>query len=203
MEYRAVANRCAVCFDDLDLPISSIEAVAILSKKGFKVLDVDIIALARGCIGTSFYERGVNVRCAPTIVDCSSFTKWLYGERGIWLPRRSIQQREFGELVSLDNISTCDLIFTRGHKNYYLKDKNDEVGHVGIFTDMNTVIHAANKKSGVIEVPLDKFVGGKKIFRGARRYISKYKKIVTLQVPFQRTVEFSDDIKWIILQNLP
>src|SRR3989338_8780587 len=102
MEYRAVGNRCAVILNSLRLPHSREETLAILNHKGFTVVEVDIIALARQCIGTSRYRRGARPSEAPAVVDCSSFIKWLYAQRGIWLPRRSIQQRELGEAVNLD-----------------------------------------------------------------------------------------------------
>ena len=57
MEYRSVGSRCAVVLDSLHLPISRKEALTILNDKGFLVIEVDIIALARQCIGASQYRR--------------------------------------------------------------------------------------------------------------------------------------------------
>jgi len=202
MEYRAVGNRCAVALDSLRLSISRQETLAILTEKGFKIVEVDIISIARQCIGISQYRRGARPSEAPVIVDCSSFVKWLYGQLGIWLPRRSIQQRELGETVHPDKIIAGDLIFASGWLDYYLNNPADGVGHVGIATNDNTVIHAANKKSGVIETPLSKFIG-KTNFRGAKRYTPKNREILTIESPTDREVETADDIKWIILQSLP
>lgn len=162
---------------------------------------VDLITLARQCIGASQYRRGARPSEAPEIVDCSSFVKWLYAQRGIWLPRRSIQQRELGEAVNLDGLVAGDLIFISSWINYYLDDPADGVGHVGIATNDGTVIHAANRKVNAVETPLDKFVDKTK-FRGARRYIPKDIKVLTLETPVNREVEIADDIKWIILQSL-
>jgi len=81
MEYRAVGGRCAVELDALRLLISREEALAIIVAKGFRIIEVDLIALARERIGKSAYRRGARPSLAPAIVDCSSFTKWLYGER--------------------------------------------------------------------------------------------------------------------------
>lgn len=201
MEYRAVGNRIAVDLNTLGLPISHHEALRILYDKGFKIIEVDLISLARQCIGRSRYCRGVRPSEAPAIIDCSSFVKWLYGMRGIWLPRRSIQQRELGEAVGLDKLIAGDLIFVSGWVNYYDDDPANGVGHVGIATGDNTVIHAANKKVNVVESALDKFVGKNK-FRGARRYVPKDQEIITLEFPAERELEIVDDIKWIILQTL-
>lgn len=202
MEYRAVGNRCAVTLDSLHLPISREETLAILSQKGFRVVEIDIIALARQCIGTSQYRRGARPSEAPTVVDCSSFMKWLYAKRGIWLPRRSIQQRELGETVNLDELVAGDAVFVSGRIDYYHNDPANGVGHVGIATGDESVIHAANRKANVVESPLDKFVGKTK-FRGARRFIPKGTEILTLETPLNREVETADDIRWIVLQSLP
>lgn len=202
MEYRAVGNRCAVILEFLRLPISSEETLATLSPKGFRVVEVDLVALARQCIGTSRYRRGARPSEAPAVVDCSSFVKWLYAMRGIWLPRRSIQQRELGEAVSLDELVAGDVVFVSGVVDYYHDDPANGVGHVGIATGDGTVIHAADRKANVVESLLDKFVGKAK-FRGARRYIPKGVEVLTLETPLNREVEIADDIRWIILQSLP
>ena len=202
MEYRAVGCRCAVSLDSLSLPISNQEALAILAEKGFKIVEIDIIALARHCIGNSQYRRGARMVEAPKIVDCSSFIKWLYAQRGIWLPRRSIQQREIGENIPLEQIDGGDVVFVSGHIDYYYTDPEDGVGHVGIATNAGSVIHAANRKSDVVETPLSSFIGKTK-FRGVRRYIPKNIDVLTLETPKNREVEIADDIRWIILQSLP
>ena len=201
MEYRAVKNRCTVAFESLQLPISREESLIILAAKGFKILEIDIISLARECIGKSKYRRGAQPREAPAVMDCSSFMKWLYAQRGIWLPRRSIQQRELGEAVPLDELIAGDLVFVSGWIDWYLNDPSDGVGHVGIATGEGTIIHAANKKSGIIESGLGQFIGKAK-FRGARRYIPKNREVLTIEAPPDREIEVSDDFKWIILQSL-
>jgi len=200
MEYRAVGNRCAVMFDALGLPIRHEEALTVLVRKGFVAIEVDIVKIARGCIGGSHYRRGAQPSEAPTVVDCSSFIKWLYGQRGIWLPRRSIQQRQLGESIGLTELIAGDVVFVSGWIDYYVSNPSEGVGHVGIATGDKTIIHAANKKAGVIESPLLKFVGDK--FRGATRYIPKDKKVTTLKTPIEREVETEDDIRWIVLQSM-
>jgi len=202
MEYRSVGNRCAVALDALRLPISHKEILTILDQKGFRIVDVDLIVLAMQCIGTSRYRRGARLFDAPAIVDCSSFVKWLYAARGIWLPRRSIQQREYGETVDLHEIVGGDLVFVSGWIDYYNDNPSNGVGHVGIATDNGTVIHAANRKDNVTESPLTQFIGTDK-FRGARRYIPKNTDVLTLQTPVGREVEIADDVRWIVLQSIP
>lgn len=200
MEYLAVKNRCAVILNDFNLPISRDEVLAILNNKGFVSVDVDIIALARECVGSSQYRRGARLYEAPGVFDCSSFIKWLYAQRGIWLPRRSVQQRELGEAVTLEELIAGDVVFVSGWIDYYITDPADGVGHVGIYTGDKTIIHAANKKSGIIESPIDEFIGNK--FRGIKRYMPKNKEVITFETPDEREVESADDVKWIILQSL-
>lgn len=200
MEYRAVGNRCAVNLEGLNLPISREETLTILGRKDFRIVEVDVVALARQCVGVSQYRRGARIREAPKVFDCSSFVKWLYGQRGVWLPRRSIQQREMGETVSLDEVVAGDVVFTSGWIDYYFDDPKDGVGHVGLATGEGTIIHAANRRVGVVESPLDDFVH--KGFRGARRYIPQGAEVLTLEVPPEREVEIADDLRWIVLQSL-
>lgn len=202
MSYRAVGNRCAVDFDELQLPISYEEAEVILIKQGFKVVETDLMELAHGCLGTSQYRRSARLSEAPAVVDCSSFIKWLYGMCGIWLPRRTIQQRELGESITLDQMVAGDVVFFTGSVNYYHDDPSHGVGHVGIVTDDGKVIHAAGRKEGVIKQELDEFLG-KRELRGVRRYIPQGRRIVTLETPPEREVEISSDLRWIILQLLP
>jgi peptidoglycan endopeptidase LytE len=202
MQYRAVKNRCAVHLPSLNLPISEARALEILQDKEFKVLEVDLIALARQCVKTSRYRRGAKPSEAPMVVDCSSFIKWLYGQRGIWLPRRSIQQRELGISIPIEEIGAGDVIFVSGWIDYYHSDPKDGVGHVGIATGEGTVIHAADRKAHVVESSLESFVGKIK-FRGARRYVPKDQIVLTLETPPDREVEIADDLRWIVLQSLP
>ncbi|OHA32242.1 MAG: hypothetical protein A3B09_02455 [Candidatus Taylorbacteria bacterium RIFCSPLOWO2_01_FULL_43_83] len=173
-----------------------------LTDKCFVLIEVDMVSLARQCISASRYRRGARLYEAPAVVDCSSFIKWLYAERGIWLPRRSIQQREFGKVVSLDELVAGDVVFVSGWIDYYHNDPANGVGHVGIATGDETIIHAAGMKTNVVETPLQKFIGKTK-FRGARRYIPKDQEVLTFQTPPDKEVEISDDLRWIILQSLP
>ncbi len=201
MEYRAVGYRCAVDIDALRLPISKEKIFSILASKNFKVIEIDIVTIARNCVGTSQYRRGARLSEAPATFDCSSFIKWLYGQCGIWLPRRSIQQMELGENIELSQIISGDVVFVSGFINYYLDDPALGVGHVGIATGHGTVIHAGNSRVGVIESSLGVFVGSGK-FRGVRRYIPRHHEITIFETPTDREVEVADDIKWIVLQSL-
>lgn len=206
MEYRAVGNRCAVLLDSLCLPISNEEILITLAHAGFNLIEVDMVRLARGCVGKSTYLRGARPSEAPAVVDCSSFIKWLYGRRGVWLPRRSIQQYELGEATELNRLIAGDVVFISGRIDYYHDDPANGIGHVGMATGEGTIIHAAGKESGVVESSIDDFMNvadGTTKFRGARRYIPEDAEVLTFETPAYREVEIADDLKWIILQSLP
>src|ERR1035437_8400891 len=140
MEYRAVGGGCAV--DISALPVPSSEALAIFSACGFEKLQINLVELARSYVGVSQYRRGARLREAPEVFDCCSFMKYLYGQKGIWLPRRSIQQRAFGGLAEGD-MKAGDLVFCSAFIDYFETDPSDGAGHVGLASGEGTIIHAA------------------------------------------------------------
>ncbi len=199
--YRAVANRVAVDVQALQLPISNEEVLDILTKKGFRSIDVDITQEAQKCIGNAQYVLRAKMSQAPNIVDCSSFVKYLFGKKGIWLPRISIQQRECGEVVNVQHISQGDLIFSTGKYNWFDKDPADNVGHVCIATSRETVIHASCIHKGVEEISILKYLQPNR-FRGVRRIMPKNHTLLTLEIPPHVEVETADDLRWIVLSAL-
>ena len=199
MIYEAAGNLCAVNFKELQLPISDEQALEILLNLGFEKQDVDIIALAYGCIDLSQYKRGATIDMAPKVVDCSTFISWLYSQKGVKLPRYSIDQRDrLSIVIDEENLQPGDLVFTSGRFNYYWNDPTDGVGHVGIYTGNNTVIHAAGPEVGVIEDPFTPFA---KNSRGIRRVIDDFDSVVTIKSPPSRVVGDSQEFRWIILQQ--
>lgn len=65
-------------------------------------------------------------------IDCSGFTKYVYGHFGITLPRYSGDQRQCGQAVSYNNAQPGDLIFYEGH--------------VAIYIGNGKIVHASNSK---------------------------------------------------------
>lgn len=200
--FRTVGNRCAVDLSSLRLSLSDTQALALLTSLDFRVIDIDLIHIARSYIGVSCYHRGARLTDAPAVFDCSSFMKWLYGQRGVWLPRRTIQQIELGASIDLSDIRAGDLVFTTGYINFYQDDPALGVGHVGIVTGEGTIVHAANSRAGIVESTVENFLRKAKL-RGVRRYIPDPARVITLETPPSREIEMSDDIRWIILQQLP
>jgi len=178
------------------------QALRALYRLGFCQLNVSLERLAYNRIGRSIYHRGVHPNQAPETVDCSSLIKWLYGRIGVWLPRRAIQQWLSGQPVEPEQARAGDLVFTSGHRSYYLPEKPDEsIGHVGLLTAEQLVIHAASQKRCVVATPLRAFqkVDG---FRGIRRILPPPEDFVVLKTPRLRAVETQDDLLWIVRQHL-
>ena len=202
MPYRSVANRCAVDLSEFKLPVPDEVALRLLKQLGFKVLDVDMIALARSRLGRTQHVRGARQRWAPERVDCSTYVRWVYGQRGIWLDRLSVQQRRTGTPVELFELEPGDLIFTTSTAvNWFDEDPEDNVGHVVMATEPDTVIRSSNKFGGVKESPLS-VLFERVEFRGARRYIPKDRQILTLETPEEFDIEQSDDLRWLLLKKL-
>lgn len=200
MFYRSVGKRTAVNFNDLNLPICEHVAIEILIRAGFKVKKfqpVEIVSTARKLVNKSNkYRRGAFITEAPKIFDCSTFTKYLYGLQGVWLPRHSIDQRELLPIsVEQKQAQAGDLVFTTGKHNYYWQDENDGVGHVGVYTGDNTVIHSSN--FGIRETEFEFFSNRN---RGIKR-LSNTEKLFVVTTPKNRIVECSREFRWIILQN--
>ncbi len=199
--YIAVGNKCAVDFTDFNLSITTEEVLAILWQKGFRGVEIDLVDSLRKHVGSSRYRRGAYISQAPFVMDCSTLTKWAYGQIGIWLPRHSIDQRAMGRQIEIAEIEPGDLIFSVGAKPYWYADPNDGVGHVGICTGQGSVIHAASTKRGIVEDSLEVFVSPAHEYRGIRRI--KTPGVVTLESPTNRMVEWSGEFRNILAQNLP
>lgn len=170
---------------------------------GCRLVDVDIVRLARAQVGQAHYRRGARLTQAPEVVDCSSFVKWIFAERGIWLPRRTVQQMRCGQEVMPYYVCDGDLIYTEGRHNWYAEDLRVRVGHVGIMTADKTVIHATNNgTNGAVEVRLREFLA-KGTLVTIRRLLPAGHRLVTVTLPPGREVETSDDLLWMIRERQP
>lgn len=110
----------------------------------------ELVKLARKYVGKSTYVYGAKPSQAPDIVDCSSFTQYLYGQYGYSLKRVSSEQAQYnGTPVDIKNLQAGDLLF---FKTIEPKEKRYlNITHVAIYNGNGGMIHAANSKSGVVE----------------------------------------------------
>jgi len=178
-----------------DMDISAGQIIDILVKKGFLEPSdkPNIIKIAREFIGKSKYKKGARMSKAPTVIDCSSFIKWLYGLRGIWLPRNLFLWQTLGEAVDVDKATEGDIIFTT--------DRNRiGINHVGLVSQPNTMIHATNYV-GVQEIPFKTLMEQRSICM-IRRIIPANAHTFTFLLPEKAEIETSDDIEWLIRRSL-
>lgn len=115
----------------------------------------DIVESAQAwCDTYSPYSYGAGGADGPgSAVDCSAFTRSLYEELGIEIPRVSYDQAETGEEIAYtpgdcSNLLPGDLIIM------------NDYGHCGIYAGDGMVIHASSAGGKVIKVPLSSFSDG-------------------------------------------
>jgi cell wall-associated NlpC family hydrolase len=99
----------------------------------------EIIETAKSFLGTK-YVWAAN---GPNAFDCSGFTKYVFREIGIELPRYSGHQAKVGITVDFDELQKGDLVFFDTEHKF-----RGKVNHVGIYIGDNKFIHAssANKQ---------------------------------------------------------
>lgn len=77
--------------------------------------------------------------------DCSGFTKLVYANYGINLPRSAPEQAYSGVSVGLDNIMPGDLV---------LSGYDGVIGHVAIYIGNGQLVHALNSNVGIVVTSL-------------------------------------------------
>lgn len=103
----------------------------------------------------------------PSAFDCSGFTKYVFNQIGISLPRYSGHQANIGKKIKFSELKKGDLVFFDTAKKFKRK-----VNHVGIFIGDNKFIHASSAKKKVIITSFDKKKFYKNKFLYARRVIN-------------------------------
>ncbi|HXA42045.1 MAG TPA: C40 family peptidase [Candidatus Solibacter sp.] len=102
-----------------------------------------VIEAARSHLGVPYRWGGTT----PAGFDCSGFLQRVFAsETGVLLPKHTGEQRHAGIRVSAPGARAGDLLFAR--------PKARPVGHVMLVTSPDTVIHACQTESRVIEEPL-------------------------------------------------
>ncbi len=110
----------------------------------------------------------------PITYDCSGFTRKIFADVGIHLPRVSRDQAKQGQLISFSKLKKGDLVFfatKKGHPN--------RVTHVGIYLGNGNFIHASSGAKKVIICNFQKHCFYKKHFLWARRVISEKQHVAT------------------------
>ncbi len=102
----------------------------------------------------------------PVNYDCSGFTRKIFADVGIHLPRVSRDQSTKGQLVSFNELKKGDLVFfatKRRHPN--------RVTHVGIYLGNGNFIHASSGVKQIVIFNFNQKEYYKKHFLWGRRVI--------------------------------
>ena len=114
-------------------------------------------------IQTAYSYRGTPYRFGGTSrkgFDCSGFTGYIYGKKGVSLPRTAREQFGRGQRVSSKEMKAGDLVF--------FHTTRPGISHVGIYAGNGKFVHASSS-GGTVRV--DSLHSGyyKKRLVGARR----------------------------------
>lgn len=147
----------------LGVEISEKEIVDILSRFDFKVKKInplkEILKLAPSLAGQP-YKYGSSVSFdAPERFDCSSFTSYVFMQSGVQIPRISIDQYFFGDVVAQQDAKSGDLVFSSSGKGKVYRESQeflkgaklkDGIDHVGLYLGDGKVIHATGRKGKIV-----------------------------------------------------
>lgn len=86
---------------------------------------------------------------APTQFSCSTFTTYVAGHCGIFLPRYAIRQSYRGRSVDPQDARPGDLLFYDGA--YAPTDADRRIGHVAIKSGKDTIIHGSSLRGAIVE----------------------------------------------------
>ena len=115
-------------------------------------------------VRSAYAYRGTPYRWGesrPGGFDCSGFTKYIYGRKGVALPRTAAEQYHAGRAVGHRGMKPGDLVFFHTTRS--------GISHVGMYVGNGKFVHSSSKKQGGVRV--DNLESGyySKAFRGARR----------------------------------
>ncbi len=102
----------------------------------------------------------------PVNYDCSGFTRKIFRDVGIPLPRVSRDQSKKGQLVSFYELKKGDLVFFATKRRY-----PNRVTHVGIYLGNGNFIHASSGAKKIVVFNFNKHEYYKKHFLWGRRVI--------------------------------
>lgn len=96
-----------------------------------------LVAYALQFVGNRYVWGGTSLTNG---IDCSGFTMQVYARFGIGLPHHAASQPARGKRISAAQARPGDLFFYGSGR----------IGHVAIYIGNGQIVHAANKRSGII-----------------------------------------------------
>jgi phenylalanyl-tRNA synthetase beta subunit len=175
------------------------EIINILKSLGFELKKINplknILALAKSLIGKP-YKYGASVSFdAPNAFDCSSFAAYVFAHSGIQIPRMTIDQYFFGELVDKKEIQPGDMIFSNtkiGKARYksleFMKGLKIKEGidHCGIYLGNGKIIHSSRYNSRGVLIENMKTSKRFKNVVAIKRMFNSGDDLLIVGVPFER-----------------
>lgn len=107
-----------------------------------EIISNQIVNYALNFVGNPYVYGGNSLTNGT---DCSGFTKLIFANFGIYLPRSAPEQAYVGTHVGLNNIMPGDLV---------LSGYGGSVGHVAIYIGNNKLVHALNSSVGIVVTDL-------------------------------------------------
>ncbi|MBB5172540.1 NlpC/P60 family protein [Texcoconibacillus texcoconensis] len=103
-----------------------------------------VAATSKDYIGAG-YQLGATLDQAPQLFDCSSYTKYVFQQYGIDLPRTAREQASVGRTVQ--SLEIGDLVYFKNSSLY----SDGRPGHVGIYLGDGAMISATTSRGVVIQ----------------------------------------------------
>lgn len=103
-----------------------------------------IIATAKSLMGQAEYNFGTRNH-NKLILDCSSFTEYVFEKHGIELKWGTRYQKNAGEYVSKSDLQKGDLVF-------FTVGSGTEIGHVGIYISDGEFIHILDREDSDVHI---------------------------------------------------
>lgn len=209
MNIHSTQNRILFFKPKFNLTVSDEYLCSILASKGIHRVEVDFQSLAESLVGRS-WKWGARQWQAPEFFDCSSLSKWTFGHRGLWLPRRPEQQfRLFLEMNwiyasgAASNLQRGDIVFVN---SVYTAGKLDpkknpnRISHVLVALGNSELVCASNSElgRGVVKTSFPELVKTRKIL-GVGRVPQGG---ITFEYDPKREIETDEDISYIIKREL-
>ena len=130
-------------YESVRLMATSVEKIEIPKEE--EVIDTfnydlayDIVNNALQYVGYPYVYGGNSLTNGT---DCSGFTKLIYQQYGIYLPRSAYEQLFVGYDVDVNNIKPGDLV---------LSGYNGKTHHVAIYMGDGRIVHALNENVGIV-----------------------------------------------------
>ena len=98
---------------------------------------------------------------SPNGFDCSGFTRYVFAQAGVYLPRAADEQYEVGQFVSYSRLQAGDLV--------YFTTYEPGASHVGIYLENGQFISATSSR-GIAIAHMDRGYWGDR-YLGARRVL--------------------------------